>query len=154
MRFVSKLIMPFLTITERAQETAEPDATLTIPFELRQKSRLRTCLDNGQEVRIFLPRGTVLRQGSLLRTDSGLVVKVEAALEAVSTASTDAPLLFARACYHLGNRHVPLQIGQDWLRYLQDSVLDALVGKLGLQVIQEQAPFDPEAGAYGGDHYH
>lgn len=146
--------MPLLTITEQAQKTTRANVTLTLPFELRQKSRLRTRLDDHQEVRIFMPHGTLLKQGMLLCTDTGLIVKVEAALETVSTASTDLPLLLARACYHLGNRHVPLQIDQNWVRYLHDPVLDAMVCNLGLQVIQEQAPFEAEAGAYGGRHHH
>lgn len=145
--------MSLLTITEQVQETIEPHITLTLPFELRQKSRLRTCLDDGQTVGIFLPHGTFLRHGMLLRADTGLIVKIVAALETVSTASTDIPLLLARACYHLGNRHVPLQIDQGWVRYLHDPVLDTMVCNLGLQIIREQAPFDAEAGAYGGGHH-
>jgi urease accessory protein len=96
----------------------------------------------------------VLRQGDLLRTKTGRVVQVNAAPEEVSTASTDDPRRLARACYHLGNRHIPLQIGPNWLRYLQDHVLDDLVRELGLTVVQERAPFEPEAGAYGSDHEH
>lgn len=128
--------------------------TLTLPFEQRQKSRLRTRLDNGVDVGLFLPRGTVLRHGDLLRTTSGLVVEVQAALESVSTAQTDDPLLLARAAYHLGNRHVPLQVGPGWLRYLHDHVLDRMVQELGLAVISEQAPFEPEAGAQGEVNVH
>lgn len=138
-----------LQIHERLDEPAVPQTTLTLPFELRQKSRLQTRLDNGEEVGLFLPRGTVLRHNDLLRTTTGMVVKVNAALEAVSTAAADDPPVLARACYHLGNRHVVLQIGPRWLRYLQDHVLDQLVHDLGLTVIHEQAPFEPETGAYG-----
>jgi len=143
-----------LEITERLSEPAEPRATLTLPFELRQKSRLRTRLDDGREAGLFLPRGLVLRAGDLLRASNGLIVQVNAALEDVSTARADDPLLLARAAYHLGNRHVPLQIGAGWLRYRHDHVLDALARELGLTVTGEQAPFEPEAGAYGGGHRH
>jgi urease accessory protein len=64
--------------------------------------------------------------------------------------------LFARACYHLGNRHVPLQVGHGWLRYQNDYVLDDMLRQLGLDVKHEQAPFEPENGAYGehGGHSH
>ena len=141
-----------LEIHERLTHYADPQAKLTLPFELRQKSRLRAVLDSGDEVGLFLPRGTVLRQGDLLQTTNGLVVQVIAALEFVSIATAANPLLLARACYHLGNRHVALQIGADWLRYLHDHVLDRMVGELGLTVVCTQAPFEPEAGAY--DHYH
>ena len=60
----------------------------------------------------------------------------------------------ARACYHLGNRHVALQIGEGWVRYQHDHVFDAMVTGLGLNVIVEQAPFEPEAGAYSQGHAH
>ena len=143
-----------LQITERLNADLPAQATLTLPFELRQKSRLRTRLDSGEEVGLFLPRGAVLRHGDRLRAADGRVVEVRAAPETVSTARTDDPLRLARAAYHLGNRHVALQLGPGWLRYLHDHVLDGMVRELGLEVICEQAPFEPEVGAYGGGHHH
>ena len=143
-----------LQIVEHPGADLPAQATLTLPFEQRQKSRLRTRLDNGEEVGLFLPRGTVLRHGDRLRAANGRVVEVRAAPETVSTARTDDPLRLARAAYHLGNRHVALQLGPGWLRYLHDHVLDGMVRELGLEVICEQAPYEPEAGAYGGGHHH
>ena len=143
-----------LQITERLREVLPAQATLTLPFDLRQKSRLRTWLDNGTDVGLFMPRGTVLRHGDRLRAANGLIVVVRAAAEPVSTAQANDPLRLARAAYHLGNRHVALQLGPDWLRYLHDHVLDAMVRELGLTVVCEQAPFEPEAGAYSGGHDH
>ncbi len=137
-----------LQVIERADEIAPAQATLTLPFELRQKSRLRAQLDDGTEVALLLPRGMVLRHGDRLRAVNGLVIEVRAAAEAVSTAFTKDTTLLARACYHLGNRHVPLQIGDTWLRYVHDHVLDGMVAQLGLRVFPERAPFEPEAGAY------
>ena len=142
-----------LQIVERLTDALPAQSTLTLPFELRQKSRLRARLDSGEDVGLFLPRGTVLRHGDRLRTTCGRVVEVRAAPEAVSTARADDALLLARAAYHLGNRHVALQVGAGWLRYLHDHVLDRLVEELGLTVSGERAPFEPEAGAYGGDHH-
>lgn len=142
-----------LQIVERLSEDLPIQATLTLPFDQRQKSRLRTRLDSGEDIGLFLPRGTVLRHGDRLRTTTGLVVEVRAAPETVSTARTDDALLLARAAYHLGNRHVALQIGPGWLRYLHDHVLDGMMRELGLTVVSEQVPFEPEAGAYGGDHH-
>ena len=142
-----------LEVIERIP-SGEPTASLTLPFELRQKSRLLAQLDSGEPVRLFLPRGTVLRQGDLLRTPCGRVVKVQAAFETVSTAMTESPSLLARAAYHLGNRHVTLEIAPGRLRYLHDPVLDTMVEQLGLTVIVEQAPFEPEGGAYGGQQHH
>lgn len=144
---------PELQITERLREPVDAQTTLTLPFEQRQKSRLRIRLDNGQDAGLFLPRGTVLRHGDRLRATSGLVVEVRAAPEAVSTARADDALLLARAAYHLGNRHVALQLGPGWLRYPHDHVLDNMARELGLTVNREQAPFEPEAGAYGGGHH-
>ena len=138
-----------IEISERLEHSTRVDATLTLPFELRQRSRLKASLDNGQPIGLFLPRGTVLRHGDLLLADSGLVVRVEAAPETVSTARADNPWLLAKASYHLGNRHVALEIGHGWVRFLHDHVLDSLVRKLGLTVTCELAPFEPEAGAYG-----
>ncbi|MFC1665832.1 urease accessory protein UreE, partial [Pseudomonadota bacterium] len=117
-------------------------------------SRLRTRLDSGEDVGLMLPRGQILRNGDQLGSAEGRVINVKAADEQVSTAQTKDQVLFARACYHLGNRHTPLQIGENWVRYQQDHVLDELVRSLGLEVIQENSPFEPEAGAYHGGHHH
>ncbi|MCW9059815.1 MAG: urease accessory protein UreE [Gammaproteobacteria bacterium] len=130
------------------------DTTLTLPFESRQKSRLRVHLDNGEEAALFLERGQVLRDGDRLRGDDGLVVEVRAAPEPVSTTASGDAILMARACYHLGNRHVALQIGPGWVRYRHDHVLDDMLRHLGLEVGYELAPFDPESGAYHSTHGH
>lgn len=143
-----------IQITEKLAAHTTASATLTLPFESRQKSRLRATLDDGTEVGLFLERGTVLRNGDTLRADNGLIIAVRAAEEEVSMAYTTDEHLLARACYHLGNRHVPLQIGSGWLRYLHDHVLDEMVAQLGLSVRFERAPFEPEAGAYGGHASH
>ncbi len=132
---------------------APPDAALTLAYERRIRSRQRLCLDNGEEIGLQLPRGTILRHGDRLLGDDGLVVLVKAAREPLSHARTEDPLRLARACYHLGNRHVPLQIDPDGLYYLRDDVLDALLQGLGLAVAHVEAPFHPEPGAYQGhDH--
>lgn len=143
-----------LQIVERLSEELPIQATLTLPFDLRQKSRLRTRLDSGEDVGLFLSRGTVLRDGDRLQTTSGLIVQVRAAPETVSTVRTDDPLLLAQAAYLLGNRHVALQLGPGWLRYLHDQVLDGLMQTLGLNVVSEQTPFEPEASAYEHSHRH
>ncbi len=130
-------------------DTGYPTGSLTLPLESRNRSRLKVLLDDGTEVGLFLPRGTVLRNGDLVASDSGQVIEIKAAPETVSNAQCDDPLMLSRACYHLGNRHVLLQIESGFVRYLHDHVLDDLVGGLGLSVTVEQAPFEPEPGAYG-----
>ena len=127
---------------------------LTLGYEQRQKSRLRTKLDSGEEAGLFLPRGTILRSGDLLVTEAGVVVEVCAASESVCTVRTDNPTLLARASYHLGNRHVALQVGDGWLRFHTDHVLGNMVEGMGLAVVHEQAAFEPEPGAYHGHHHH
>ena len=142
-----------LTIRERIVSSSQsPAAQLVLPFELRQKSRLRARLSTGAEAGLLLERGTVLRGGDLLRADDGSVIEVVAALETVSTVRESDAMRLARAGYHLGNRHVAVQIGPGWLRYGHDHVLDDMVRGLGLTVVVEQAPFEPEAGAYAHDH--
>lgn len=145
-----------LTINQRlpADDIRASDVTLTLPFDLRQKSRLRAHLDDGREVGLILERGHVLRQGDRLLADDGTVVTVVAADEEVSTVHAPDVLALTRAAYHLGNRHVPLQVADDWLRYRHDHVLDDMVRGLGLIVTVELAPFEPEAGAYGPAHGH
>jgi urease accessory protein len=127
-----------------------PAARVTLSLEQRWKSRLRVALDDGREAGIFLERGDALKDGDFLASDDGFEVQVKAAPERVSTVACADPLLLARACYHLGNRHIALQIEPGRLRYLHDHVLDDLVRGLGLVVRVEQAPFEPEPGAYGG----
>ena len=143
-----------LKVFEKLDQAEQAEHILTLPFELRQKSRLKAELANGQEVGLMLPRGLLLRGGDCLRAEDGSVIRIEAADESVSTVHHDDLLMIAKASYHLGNRHVPLQIGHGWLRYQHDHVLDDMVRGLGLNVMHEIAPFEPEGGAYGGGHGH
>ncbi len=134
--------------------TQPPCSTsLTLPWEQRIRSRLRVVLDSGEEAGLFLPRGTVLRGGDVLSGEAGIAVLVQAAPEQVSTVRSGDRLLLARLCYHLGNRHVALEISKGYLRYLRDHVLDEMVRTLGGDPVWEMAPFEPEHGAYGGHHH-
>jgi urease accessory protein len=139
-------------LTEFAPPGTEPTHTLTLSYQARTKSRLLAKLDSGEDVGLFLERGRVLRGGDVLAGPDGLAVRVLAAPEPVSLARTDDPLLLARACYHLGNRHVAVQITPGELRYLADAVLDGMLHGLGLATTQLSAPFEPESGAYGHGH--
>jgi urease accessory protein len=130
------------------------DRRLVLPFGERSKSRLRAFLDNGEEAGLFLERGSVLRNGDLLLADDGRVVEVQAAPETVSTVHTDDALMLARASYHLGNRHVALQIGTGWLRYQHDHVLDDMLRGFGLEIVIEELQFEPEGGAYVAASHH
>jgi len=137
-----------LQITERVSGMEKYASTVTLPFDRRQRTRQRLLLDDGREAALLLPRGTVLRDGDRLRSEDGEVIRVKAAAEQVSTAFCADPLQLARAAYHLGNRHVAVQIGAGWLRYLHDHVLDHMLREMGMHVKRETVPFEPEAGAY------
>jgi urease accessory protein len=122
---------------------------LTLPFEQRQKSRLRARAQNGEEVALILPRGRVLRGGDRVTATDGREVEIIAAQEKLAHIESDE---LARVAYHLGNRHVPLQVGPGFLRIAEDHVLEELARKLGARVSRVEAPFEPEAGAYGHQH--
>ncbi len=151
-----------LIVTERLTNTTNVDqvSNITVEIELtfdeRKRGRLKTLSRCGQEVGLFLERGKCLLDGELLITETNEIVKVVAAKESVVTAYAKDPLQFARIAYHLGNRHVPLQIGNFWVRMQPDHVLEELCSLYGLGIKSEQAPFQPENGAYGqhGGHSH
>lgn len=133
-----------------------PSDVLSLPYEDRKKSRLRVTSERGRDVAIVLERGSTLRDGDLLAADGGEIVAVRAAAEMVSEVSSADALLLTRAAYHLGNRHVPLQIEAGVLRYQHDHVLDGMVREIGLEVGTRMAAFEPERGAYAnaGGHGH
>lgn len=136
------------------EAVSQPYGRLVLPFELRQKSRLRARLESGEEIGLFLPRGTVLRGGQHLRANDGRVVLVAAAAEALLHVECSSAYDLVRAAYHLGNRHVPVQIGDGWLRFAADPVLAQMLERLGASVREVDAPFEPESGAYAGAHHH
>lgn len=140
-----------LELTRRV-DRGDARTTLTLPLEQRVRSRLRVTLDDGTEAGVFLERGQVLHDGDLLGgADGSSIVRVRAASEPVSEVRCEDWLLLARACYHLGNRHMPLQISDGMLRYQHDHVLDDMLRGLGLEPVFVEAPFQPEPGAYGGN---
>lgn len=144
-----------LTVTNRRSPdpSAQAAHTLLLTAEERTRSRFRFVTEEGAPVQLYLPRGTVLRDGDLLETDTGgVLVRVRAASEPVLTARAGEPFLLLRAAYHLGNRHVALELGPDYLRLAPDPVLADMLMQLGCAVIEEVTPFQPEAGAYGHHH--
>jgi len=130
--------------------------TVMLDHGQRDKGRLKLVSEKGTEVRIFLERGKPLLVGEYLKAECGKIVQVKGAVETVAHASCDDWHTFARACYHLGNRHVKLQVGDRWLRIKPDHVLEEMVHLLGLVITHEEAVFVPESGAYnvGQSHGH
>ena len=148
------------------RSTAPATDSVALAYDERKRSRLKVTLASGLEAGIFLERGEHLHGGDKLAAEDGsAVVEILAAPEKLIEAVADSPLLFARAAYHLGNRHVPVQIlpseNGGTLRFQTDHVLAEMVKGLGCMVRDSEAPFQPESGAYGahagsheGHHHH
>lgn len=134
----------------RGAYQVEVKGQLVLPFDSRQKSRLKTQLVSGEEVGLMLPRGEILRGGDLVTASDGRVIEVIAEPEKLLHVEADS---LAKAAYHLGNRHVPVQVGKDFLRIAEDHVLEEMLKKMGAKVSHVVAPFEPEAGAYAGGHH-
>jgi len=134
----------------RTSYKVEVRGQLKLPFEARRKSRLRTKLVSGEEVGLMLPRGEILRGGDLVTASDGRVIEVIAEPEKVLHIESKE---LAKIAYHLGNRHVPVQVDDNFLRIAQDHVLEEMVRKLGANVSHIEAAFEPEAGADAGGHH-
>ena len=144
-----------LTFTQRHPPNDDAIVTLTLPLtaEERTRSRHKFTLADGQEVFLRLVRGTVLKDGDILTDETeSIYMRIIAKPEAVLTILAEIPLLL-RAAYHLGNRHVPVEITSTYLRLSPDPVLAAMLTQLGLEIKEEVVPFQPELGAYG-NHSH
>ncbi|MBF2085783.1 urease accessory protein UreE [Thermoleptolyngbya sp. C42_A2020_037] len=136
---------------DRPEVCPEPaELTLLLTAEERVRSRHYFESVEGIPCSLQLPRGTVLRDGDVLLAASGERVRVVARPEPVVTVTAHTPLALLRAAYHLGNRHVPLEVTETYLRFSPDSVLQDMVEKMGLHVQLEEQPFQPETGAYEG----
>jgi urease accessory protein len=134
-------------------------ATLTLDWDLRQKSRFDAEDSQGRRVGVFLPRGTVVRGGDVLVTHDGSLLKVQAAPQAVlritHCSEHGTPFDLIRAAYHLGNRHVPIELQPDHLKIEPDHVLADMLRQMHLIVTEAREPFEPESGAYAsGGHHH
>ena len=133
-------------------------ARLALPFDRRTKTRQRVTLEGGEEVALMLPRGQVLRGGDRVVASDGRIIEVLASPEAVLHVTCPTPRELAQAAYHLGNRHVPVEVGDGYLRLAADHVLQEMLEGLGASVAPLSAPFEPEAGAYAavppGGHAH
>jgi urease accessory protein len=127
--------------------------TLYLTAEQRRKTRQRLLMPDGQSLYLHLPRGTVLNDGDLLQSETGnKIVRIAAQPEPVMTVTAQKQLDLIKAAYHLGNRHVSLEINPSYLRLSPDPVLHSLLVKLGLDIKEEISPFYPEIGAYGYSH--
>jgi urease accessory protein len=134
-------------------------ATVELDWDVRQKSRFDATDSNGRALGVFLPRGTLVRGGDVLVLEDGSLVRVQAAPQEVLriTACTQhgSPFDLTRAAYHLGNRHVPIELQPDHLKIEPDHVLADMLRAMHLTVTEVCEPFEPENGAYAaGGHHH
>ncbi|WP_158971458.1 urease accessory protein UreE [Paraglaciecola sp. L3A3] len=141
---------------ERLQHTHDPiDDSITLDHDTRKKARIKIKTDKGLDLGIFMERGHPLLVGEVLKTECGKLIEIKGQAEPVSTAIGTDWLTFSKVCYHLGNRHTVLQVGELWVRFKPDHVLEQLAEKYGLSVNHTPAIFEPENGAYGsGGHSH
>lgn len=135
-------------------------ATVALDWDVRQKSRFDATDSTGRRLGVFLPRGRSVRGGDVLVAEDGSLIAVQAAPQAVQVATVcpehGSALDLLRAAYHLGNRHVALELRADRLVFEPDAVLAEMLRRLHLIVVDASEPFEPESGAYaaGGAHRH
>jgi urease accessory protein len=130
----------------------KPLLTLSLTAEERTRTRHRFDVPEGQTLFFRLPRGMVIQDGDFLEAESGELIQILAKPEPVLTVLADNSLTLVRVAYHLGNRHVPIEITPDYLHLKPDSVLAEMLIYLGVEIKEEIKPFQPEAGAYGHHH--
>ncbi len=140
-----------IVLTQRHPQNSarRVQVTLALTAENRSKSRYRCLATTGETLLLALPRGIVLSAGDLLTTDGqDWWCRIEAEAESVLIVQAERPLDLLRAAYHLGNRHVPLELSLQGLKLSADPVLKDLLIRQGLQVTEGLEPFSPEPGAY------
>jgi len=146
----------FYEIYERLNHAHDIDDHVVLDSDAREKGRFKVVSQKGVEVRVFLERGKTLHVGEVLKAESGEKIEILGAQEDLVKASCDDWEVFSKACYHLGNRHVKVQVADRALFIKPDYVLEDMLKLLGLSVVQERGVFIPESGAYaaGGHHHH
>ena len=130
-------------------------AHLVLSFEQRQKSRFLAQLPDGREIGVMLAHGSKLHDGDLLEAEDGTLIQVRAAKQKALRVTAETPLQLARAAYHLGNRHTPVELLESCLILEHDPVLKDMLEGLQVHVEETELPFEPEPGAYSsGEHSH
>ncbi|TWO72462.1 urease accessory protein UreE [Caenimonas sedimenti] len=133
-------------------------ATVELDWDVRQKSRFDATDSQGRALGVFLPRGTVVRGGDVLVAEDGSVIRVIAAPQPVLVITHcgehGTPFDLLRAAYHLGNRHVAIELKPDHLKIEPDHVLAEMLRAMHLIVNEAQAAFEPEGGAYASHDSH
>jgi urease accessory protein len=138
-------------VRARHRWTDTPADTVVLGFDDRHRRRMAMTGTRGLEFLLDLENAVVLRGGDALVLDDGRLIEVVAAPEPLVEIRGNDPHHLVRVAWHLGNRHLPTQIMPKALRIRRDHVIEAMVKGLGARVIEIEAPFDPEGGAYAGD---
>lgn len=139
-----------LQVFKRHHHThAEISDYLLLDQDTRKKARIKSKTAGGLDIGIFIERGNPLKIGEILESECGQLIEVKGQAESVATAIANDWLTFSKVCYHLGNRHTTLQIGELWVRFKPDHVLEELAQMFGLNIEHHDAIFEPEQGAYG-----
>jgi urease accessory protein len=151
------MTMHFASIHHPAGHWPEERAagTLTLDFDARHRRRIRLTTDQGEDVLLDLPKAVAMADGDGLQLDDGRLLKVQAAAELTVEVRHKDPNQLVRLAWHLGNRHLPIEIRDQVLRIRPDPVIENMFHRFEADLVKVQAPFQPEGGAYSGhDHYH
>ena len=138
-----------LEVIRVAEYGREHSRSVSLTYDQRIRGRLKTACDDGTPLGLFIERGRMLQEGDLLEAKTGEIIMVRAVFETLISVSIKNGITLAKVCYHLGNRHVPVQIQSDKLLFQPDHVLENLCREWGLQLESVRLPFNPESGAYG-----
>jgi len=131
----------------------EAAGSVTLDFEARHRRRIRLTTDQGDDVLLDLPQAVAMADGDALQLEDGRLLKVRAAPELVVEVRHMDPDQLVHLAWHLGNRHLPTEIRNQFLRIRPDHVIEAMLHGLGADLVKLRAPFQPERGAYNGGHH-
>ena len=134
--------------------TEKASGSITLDFDARHRRRIRLTADQGEDILLDLPKSVAMADGDGLLLDDGRWLKVQAATELIVEIRHKDPRQFVRLAWHLGNRHLPTDIGDRVLRIRPDHVIEDMLRGFGADLVSLQAPFQPEGGAYGHSHSH
>jgi urease accessory protein len=143
------------TVLPAGSWAGQPESgRVLIDFDRRHRRRILLETEAGEELLLDLPQAVRLRDGDALQTEDGALIRVVARPEPLLEIHAHGPAELVRIAWHLGNRHLPVQLLGDRIRIRADHVIEEMVHGLGGHAHALDAPFDPEGGAYAGGHHH
>ena len=141
-------------VSSGSWDVSSATGSVLLDFDMRHRRRIALQTESGCDFLLDLPQAVRLREGDGLILDRGGVVRVRAKPEPLLEISAGDAATLVRIAWHLGNRHLPVQVAGPRLRIRADHVIAEMVTQLGGNAVPVEAPFDPEAGAYAGGHHH